>query len=715
MTSEFYRELKEKLINLRNRFGPLTLSEKILLSHSNIKDKNNLNYVEFIPDRIAMQDATAQMALLQFNLINKPSSIPVSIHCDHLISAKEGEEKDLAKAIEQNKEVYDFLKSASSKFGFDFWEPGSGIIHQVVLENYAIPGQLILGTDSHTPNAGGLCTLAIGVGGADVLEPMVNLPWELKWPKIIGVKLIGSLSGWCSPKDVILFLAEKLTVKGGTGHIIEYFGEGCETISCTGKATICNMGAEIGATTSIFPYDESMKKFLEITGRDTSYIPELKQDDEVLENPNQFYNEVIEIDLSSLEPRLNGPFTPDRSWTLNDIKDAEFPKISYALIGSCTNSSYEDISKCADIAKQALSHGLKSKIPFAISPGSNKIKKTVERDGFLDILKEFGGIVLSNACGPCIGMWDRVDVSENEKNVIVTSFNRNFAKRNDGNPNTLCFVSSPEIVTALAISGSLTFNPLTDSLDEFKLEAPKGKDLPNNFEESKGLLKNENNMGNVININENSERLQFLLPFDSFNENNFRNLALLIKVKGKCTTDHISMAGVWLKYRGHLDNISNNTLIGAINYENDKAGIVRNVFTNEFGKVPDVARYYKKNKVGWVIIAEENYGEGSSRELAVMQPRHLGCRVVIAKSFARIHETNLKKQGILALTFANKEDYDKINIHDVFTFDLSEFSEGSQIEMTLNSKDKIMLNHSYNENQISWFKAGSAMNKIAGE
>ena len=703
---EFYNNLKLKLQSLREKFGPLTLSEKILLSHSNLDSKENLVYAEFTPDRIAMQDASAQMALLQFNLVNQQSVIPVSIHCDHLISAKEGSEKDLQRATEQNKEVYDFLKSASEKFGFDFWEPGAGIIHQVVLENYAMPGQLILGTDSHTPNAGGLCTLAIGVGGADVVDPMLGMPWELKWPKLIGVKLTGELSGWCSPKDVILYLAEKLTVKGGTGHIIEYFGDGCSTISCTGKATICNMGAEVGATTSIFPYDEKMKQFLKLTNRTVPDI-ELTADKEVLDNPSEYYDEVIELDLSSLEPRINGPFTPDKSWKLSELKESEFPdKINYSLIGSCTNSSYEDISKCADIAKQALSQGKKAIVPFVISPGSSKIKKTVERDGFLDILQEFGGTVMANACGPCIGMWDRTDVAKDEKNVIVTSFNRNFAKRNDGNPNTLCFVTSPEVATAFAINGNLKQNPFDGLL------APSGKELPDNFENASGLIKNEPDMNKQLLIPSDSSRLQLLSKFDKYDESNFKNLALLIKVKGKCTTDHISMAGKWLNLRGHLDNISDNTLMGAINYENDQPGIVRNVFINEFDNVAKVARYYKKNNVGWVIVAEENYGEGSSRELAAMQPRHLGCRVVIAKSFARIHETNLKKQGILALTFANKEDYDKINIHDVFSFDLSDFLIGKSIELTLNSKDKILLNHSYNENQISWFFAGSAINKV---
>ena len=721
---------------------PLTLAEKILYAHlynpDEIKDyKRGVDYVNFKPDRVAMQDATAQMALLQFISAGLPkTAVPTTVHCDHLIIARNGAKDDLDYALGLNKEVYDFLSSVSQKYGIGFWKPGAGIIHQVLLENYAFPGGMMIGTDSHTVNAGGLGMVAIGVGGADAVDVMAGMPWELRMPKLIGIRLTGKLQLWTSPKDVILKVAGILTVKGGTGAIIEYFGEGARTISCTGKGTICNMGAEVGATTSIFGFDQKMYDYLVATGR--SQVAELAQqlkdyltgDDEVYQNPEKYFDQVIEINLDELEPHINGPFTPDLAWPLSKFAEAVekngWPqKLSAGLIGSCTNSSYEDISRSASIAKQALEKGLKAKTYFLITPGSEQIRYTIERDGFIEIFEKIGGTVLANACGPCIGQWQRSDIGKDEPNSILTSFNRNFAKRNDGNPNTHAFVASPEIVTAFAIAGTLKFNPLKDKLvndkgEEVMLEDPSGFELPPRGFDVKEMGYQppaEDGSSIEIKINPNSERLQLLQPFEPWDGNDFLGLRLLIKVKGKCTTDHISMAGPWLRYRGHLDNISNNLLIGAVNYFNDKTNYVKNQLTGEYGPVPEVQRYYKANGIGTIVVGDENYGEGSSREHAAMEPRYLGVKAILAKSFARIHETNLKKQGVLAITFANKDDYDKIQEDDIIDIvGLKEFAPNKPLKVILHHKDgsteEFPVNHSYSETQIEWFKAGSALNLL---
>ena len=721
---------------------PLTYSEKILYSHlfENNFDEEFIrteSYVEFSPDRVAMQDATAQMALLQFMMAGKSTvAKPTTVHCDHLIQAKVDAKKDLSVALDTNGEVYDFLESVSNKYGIGFWKPGAGIIHQVVLENYAFPGGMMIGTDSHTVNAGGLGMIAIGVGGADAVDVMAGMPWELLFPKLIGIKLVGELNGWASSKDIILKVAGLLSVKGGTGAIVEYFGPGAKTLSCTGKGTICNMGAEIGATTSIFGYDENMAKYLHSTGRTEvvkladSFKDYLQADDEVYSDPESFFDEVIEVNLSELEPHLNGPFTPDLSTPISEMaKEAEkndWPtKIEVSLIGSCTNSSYEDISRSASIAKQAIDKNLSVNSDFTITPGSEQVRYTVSRDGLLSVFEEIGGVVLANACGPCIGQWDRHTDDPDKKNTIVTSFNRNFAKRNDGNPNTYAFVGSPELVTALAISGDLSFNPMSDTLvnknsEEVMLDPPIGLDLPlNGFEvEDLGYQAPAiNGSSDKIVVDPKSKRLQLLTPFSKWEGNNLINLKLLIKAKGKCTTDHISMAGPWLKYRGHLDNISDNMLTGAINYFNDKSNLVKNQLTGDYGPVPLVQRDYKKNNIISIVVGDENYGEGSSREHAAMEPRHLGVRVILVKSFARIHETNLKKQGMLALTFKNPSDYDKILEDDLFSFvDLHKIAPGKTINIEIKHNnsdiDIINCNHTYNDTQIAWFRAGSALNMI---
>jgi len=687
---------------------PLTLAEKILYGHlfegepKQIYERGKA-YVNFAPDRVAMQDATAQMALLQFMMAGKDRvAVPSSVHCDHLIQAKVGAETDLKYAIDVNREVYDFMESASKKYGIGFWKPGAGIIHQVVLENYAFPGGMMIGTDSHTPNAGGLGMVAIGVGGADAVDVMVGMPWELLFPKLIGVKLTGKLSGWTSPKDVILKVAGLLTVKGGTGYIVEYFGPGAREISATGKATICNMGAEIGATTSTFGYDDMMSEYLRITGREeiADMADEIKQyltgDREAYENPETYFDKVIEINLSELEPHVNGPFSPDRAWPISQlakaVKENDWPeKVEVGLIGSCTNSSYEDITRAASVAQQAIDKKLKVQADFTITPGSEQIRQTIERDGYIDIFKKIGGKVLANACGPCIGQWARADVGD-RKNTIVTSFNRNFAKRNDGNPNTHSFVTSPELVTALAIAGKLTFNPLTDTLinedgEKVKLQEPKGMLYPpKGFEvKDRGLIPPVENGKDIrIAIDPKSERLQKLEPFEPWDGKNITGMRVLIKAKGKCTTDHISPAGPWLKFRGHLDNISNNLLIGAVNAFNGRTNAVKNLLTGEYGPVPEVARAYKAKGIPTIVVGDENYGEGSSREHAAMEPRHLGVRVVLARSFARIHETNLKKQGILAITFADPADYDKVREDDtVDVIDLVDFAPKKQLTLVL--------------------------------
>ena len=742
MIKERYNDFRVKIAQIRKIINrPLTYAEKVLYLHlfENPIDelKRGVDYAELKPDRVAMQDATAQMALLQFmSAGRKETAVPATVHCDHLIQAQVGAKDDLLRANEENKEVFDFLESISRKYGIGFWKPGAGIIHQVVLENYAFPGGMMIGTDSHTPNAGGLGMIAIGVGGADAVDVMAGMPWELKWPKFIGVKLTGKLNGWTSAKDVILKLAGILSVKGGTGAIVEYFGEGTSSISCTGKGTICNMGAEIGATTSVFPFDEKMSSYLRITKRaDVAALAEgladeLKADDEVFKNPGKYYDQVIEINLSELEPHLNGPFTPDKAWPVSKMKEAvkqeNYPdRISVALIGSCTNSSYEDIDRSASIAKQALSKGLKTKSQFTITPGSEQVRATIERDGQLKLLSDIGGLILANACGPCIGMWKRMDIKTGERNTIVTSFNRNFAKRNDGNPETLAFVASPELTTALALAGSLSFNPITDELEnekgeKVKLEPPSGEELPpKGFDEgSSGFISPAKDGSSVeVKVNPNSERLQLLTPFEKWYGKDFLDLPVLLKAKGKCTTDHISMAGPWLRFRGHLDNISNNMFLGAINYFTGDAGKAKNVFTSETKLVQEVAREYKAKGIGWVVIGDENYGEGSSREHAAMEPRFLGGKAIIVKSFARIHETNLKKQGMLPLTFADPKDYDKVKEDDKVDLIVTELKPNTQLRMILKhsdgSKDEMMLNHTMNETQIKWFKAGSALNLIA--
>ncbi len=721
---------------------PLTLTEKILYAHlsegeaTEAYERGN-SYVEFAPDRVAMQDATAQMALLQFvQAGKKTTAVPTTVHCDHLILAEKGAKEDLKNSISASSEVFDFLQSVSSKYGIGFWRPGAGIIHQVVLENYAFPGGLMIGTDSHTVNAGGLGMVAVGVGGADAVDVMAGMPWELKFPKLIGVKLTGRMNGWTSAKDVILKVAGILTVKGGTGSIVEYFGEGAQSLSCTGKGTICNMGAEIGATTSTFGYDVKMSDYLRGTGRAEvadladGIAEHLTGDPEVYANPHEYFDQVIEIDLSALEPYVNGPFTPDLATPISEfgkkVEEEGWPKeLEVGLIGSCTNSSYEDISRAASVARQALDKGLGMKAEFTITPGSEQVRYTVDRDGFLDTFRNVGGVVLANACGPCIGQWARHSNNPEKKNSIITSFNRNFAKRNDGNPNTHAFVASPEIVTALAIAGDLTFNPLKDELvnakgEKVKLEEPRGPEMPvKGFEvEDPGYIAPAEDASEVeIKVNPDSKRLQILTPFAPWDGKNITGMKLLIKASGKCTTDHISMAGPWLRFRGHLDNISNNTLTGAVNAFNGETDKVKNQLTGEYGAVPTVQRAYKAAGVPTIVVGDHNYGEGSSREHAAMQPRHLGVRIVLVKSFARIHETNLKKQGMLALTFANESDYDKIREDDTIdTVNLDTIAPGEPIYLELRHSDgtteRIETLHTYNEGQIAWFKAGSALNLI---
>ncbi len=739
LIKKVYEGFKNKVDEAGKIAGrPLTYTEKILYSHLYGKTEKpfekGVDFVEFKPDRVAMQDATAQMALLQFMSAGiSRVAVPSTVHCDHLILAEHGSADDLKKANEDNKEVYDFLASVSNKYGIGFWKPGAGIIHQVVLENYAFPGGMMIGTDSHTPNAGGLGMAAIGVGGADAVDVMAGMPWELKFPKIIGVKLTGKMNGWTSPKDVILKLAGILTVKGGTGAIVEYFGEGAKNISCTGKATICNMGAEIGATTSIFPYDEKMSDYLKATEREeiAKMADELGEYLSADKGSEKYYDRLIEINLTELEPHINGPFTPDLAWPISEFKKAviekEYPEeLKVGLIGSCTNSSYEDMERAASVAKQALEKGLKVKSEFTITPGSEQIRATIERDGLLEIFEKAGGIVLANACGPCIGQWKRHDVKEGEKNSILTSYNRNFSKRNDGNTATHAFVASPEIVTALTFAGKLTFNPLTDTLvndkgEKVKLDPPKGDELPKKgFINKKAGYSEPAPAGTDVRvvIDPESKRLQKLFPFVHPDvQKDFNDLRLLIKVKGKCTTDHISMAGPWLRFRGHLDNISNNMLIGAVNFFNGKMNSVKNQLNGNYGEVPQTAREYKAKGIGWVVIGEENYGEGSSREHAAMEPRYLGGRAIIVKSFARIHETNLKKQGMLPLTFANSDDYNKVREDDLIDLGVKNLEPGKQVKMTLKhtdgKTDEVMLNHSLNKQQIEWFKVGSALNLMA--
>lgn len=745
MIRRVYANLENKVAQARKLTRrPLSLSEKILYSHLSAPlpttpYKRGTDYVDFNPDRIACQDATAQMALLQFMQAGrKKVAVPTTVHCDHLIQAKISAETDLAVATKNSKEVFDFLASISNKYGIGFWKPGAGIIHQVVLENYAFPGGMMIGTDSHTVNAGGLGMIAIGVGGADAVDVMAGMPWELKFPKLIGIKLTGKLSGWTSPKDVILKVAGILTVEGGTGCIVEYFGEGAKAISCTGKGTICNMGAEIGATTSTFGYDETMDRYLRSTGRadvadEALKIKEhLTADPEVYAQPDKYFDQVIEINLSELEPHLNGPFTPDLATPISKIKEMaqknDWPlNVEYGLIGSCTNSSYEDISRAASLARQVADKKLKTKSKFTITPGSEQVRYTIERDGFISDFDRIGAVVFANACGPCIGMWDRYGskAEDQERNTIVHSFNRNFAKRADGNPNTLAFVGSPEMVTAIAISGRLDFNPLTDTLvneagEKVKLDEPKGFELPPKgfaVEDAGYTAPMADGSRVEVIVSPNSDRLQLLEPFAPWDGKNITGARLLIKVSGKCTTDHISMAGPWLKYRGHLDNISNNCLIGAVNAFNKKTNSVKSQITGEYGAVPDVQRGYKAAGTPTIVVGEYNYGEGSSREHAAMEPRHLGVKAVLVKSFARIHETNLKKQGMLALTFSNEADYDKIKEDDTFDFiDLEGFAPGKPLTLQIThadgSKEPIKVNHSYNKPQIEWFKAGSALNLI---
>ena len=743
MIKKVYDRYSTRVAAARKATGKhLTLTEKILYAHLSEGDAQQafargVDYVDFAPDRVAMQDATAQMALLQFMQAGRPQvAVPSTVHCDHLIQAKVGADTDLQTVKDVNKEVYDFLASVSDKYGIGFWKPGAGIIHQVVLENYAFPGGMMIGTDSHTPNAGGLGMVAIGVGGADACDVMAGLPWELKFPKLIGVKLTGKLSGWTSAKDVILKVAGILTVKGGTGAIVEYFGEGARSLSATGKGTICNMGAEIGATTSIFGYDEKIAAYLSGTKR--ADIAELANavkehltgDDEVYANPEQYFDEVIEINLTELEPHVNGPFTPDLAWPISKfataVRENNWPtKLEVGLIGSCTNSSYEDITRSASIAKQATDKHLTTKAEFTITPGSELVRYTVERDGYLGTFESMGGVVLANACGPCIGQWARHTDDPTRKNSIITSFNRNFAKRQDGNPNTHAFVASPEIVTAFAIAGDLTFNPLTDFLtnengEQVKFDEPVGIEMPIKgyaVEDAGYQAPAEDGSQVSVLVDPKSARLQLLEPFTAWEGTDITGLKLLIKAKGKCTTDHISMAGPWLKFRGHLDNISNNMLIGAINYFNNTADSVKNELTGEYGPVPATQRDYKAHGIGSIVVGDENYGEGSSREHAAMEPRHLGVRAILVKSFARIHETNLKKQGMLGITFADSNDYDKIQEDDIFDIvGLTTFTPGKQLTVVLHHKDgsqeSFQVNHTYNAQQIEWFKAGGALNII---
>jgi len=741
-----YSSFGSRIESARKAVGkPLTLTEKILYAHlwqgeATTAFERGKSYVDFAPDRVAMQDATAQMALLQFMQSGRTKvAVPSTVHCDHLIEAKVNSKTDLDRAVHESSEVFDFLSSVSNKYGIGFWKPGAGIIHQVVLENYAFPGGMMIGTDSHTVNAGGLGMIAIGVGGADACDVMAGLAWELKMPKLIGIKLTGKLNGWTAPKDVILKVAGILTVKGGTGAVVEYFGEGATSISCTGKGTICNMGAEVGATTSLFGYDSSMSRYLNATGRAEiataadAIAAHLTGDAEVYSNPEAYFDQVIEIDLNTLEPHLNGPFTPDLATPISKMKEAAalngWPrKIEVGLIGSCTNSSYEDISRAVSLAQQVTDKGLKLHSEFTITPGSELVRYTIERDGFLNIFDKIGATVFANACGPCIGMWARVGAEKAEKNTIVHSFNRNFAKRADGNPNTFAFVGSPEIVTAMAIAGDLSFNPLTDYLtndkgEQVKLDPPTGFELPlKGFDaEDPGYQQPAEDGSKVeVIVSPISKRLQLLEPFAAWEGVDLKGLKLLIKAKGKCTTDHISMAGPWLKFRGHLDNISNNMLIGAINFFNEKTDSVKNQLTGEYGTVPNTQRAYKAKDIGTIVVGDENYGEGSSREHAAMEPRHLGVRAVLVKSFARIHETNLKKQGMLALTFVNREDYDKILEDDTIDIEgLTSFAPGKALHLVLNHTDgtieTILVNHTYNDQQIEWFAAGGALNIIRRE
>ena len=738
-----YSEMSSRIENAKKIIGkPLTLSEKVLYSHLWNKDipnpyKRGVDYVDFGPDRVTCQDATAQMALLQFMQAGKQKvAVPTTVHCDHLILAQSGAKKDLQQANKVSSEVFDFLESTSKKYGIGFWKPGAGIIHQVVLENYAFPGGMMIGTDSHTVNAGGLGMVAIGVGGADAVDVMAGMPWELKFPKLIGVHLKGNLNGWSSAKDVILKVAGILTVKGGTGAIIEYFGEGAKSLSCTGKGTICNMGAEVGATTSIFGYDESMERYLNSTGRtDVVKAAEgikhhLTADPEVYSDPKKYFDQVIEINLDELSPHLNGPFTPDLATPVSEMKEKALKEkwpldVDWGLIGSCTNSSYEDLSRAASIAFQAKKNKLKIKSKLGINPGSEQVRYTAERDGLIKIFEDLESKIFTNACGPCIGQWSREGEDNNKKNSIVHSFNRNFAKRNDGNPNTHAFVSSPEMVMAIALSGRLDFNPITDTLtnsenQEIKLDPPIGDELPKNgfsVEENGYVEPPEDGSAIEIKVKEDSQRLQLLEPFKPWDGRNISNARLLIKAHGKCTTDHISMAGPWLRFRGHLDNISDNCLIGAVNAFNMKTNNVKNLVTGDYGPVPETQRFYKKNNIDTIVVGDHNYGEGSSREHAAMEPRHLGVKAVIVKSFARIHETNLKKQGMLALTFNNESDYDKIQEDDLFNFvDLTSFKKGDQLSLEVvhsnGDKEIIKLNHTFNNQQIEWFKNGSALNLI---
>jgi aconitate hydratase len=739
-----YAQIEKKIVDAQKVIGrPLSLTEKILYSHlfdplpskpfTRAKD-----YVGFAPDRVAMQDATAQMALLQFiNSGKATTAVPTTVHCDHLIQAQYDGKADLKDALITNMEVFDFLQSVSNKYGIGFWRPGAGIIHQVVLENYAFPGGMMIGTDSHTPNAGGLGMIAIGVGGADAVDVMAGMPWELKFPKIIGIKLTGKLNGWAASKDVITKVAGILTVKGGTGAIIEYFGPGAQSISATGKGTICNMGAEVGATTSVFGYDEAMSRYLTVTGRkDIAVMADkiaahLTGDEEVYKNPKKYFDQLIEIDLDTLEPHINGPFSPDKAWPLSEfargVEENSYPaKISVSLIGSCTNSSYEDITRSASIARQAIEKGIKAKSELTITPGSEQVRFTIERDGLLDVFDKVGGVVLANACGPCIGQWKRPTNESQETNTIVNSFNRNFPKRNDGNPNTHAFVTSPEMVMAFALAGDLRFNPITDELTapdgkKFKLQPPTGLEFPpNGFGvDDPGFIPPaiDGSLVEVV-VSPDSNRLQLLQAFEPWDGQNITNARLLIKAEGQCTTDHISMAGPWLRFRGHIDNISDNMLIGAKNAFNGLTNLVKNQLTGEYGPVPETQRAYKAAGIPTIVVGDHNYGEGSSREHAAMEPRHLGVKAVIVKSFARIHETNLKKQGMLALTFNNERDFDLIQEDDIFNFiDLSDFAEDKPLSLevvhTDNTKDVILLNHTYNQQQIEWFRAGSALNLIA--
>lgn len=741
MIKSLYEIFPKRVEEARKVLGrPLTLSEKILYSHlwegeTSKEYKRGVDYVDFKVDRVAMQDATAQMALLQFMLAGKKKvAVPSSVHLDHLIQAHAGADKDLQEALNKNDEVFNFLASISKKYGIGFWKPGAGIIHQVVLENYAFPGGLMIGTDSHTVNAGGLGMVAIGVGGADAVDVMADMAWELKWPKLIGIKLTGKLSGWTSAKDIILKVAGILTVKGGTGAIIEYFGPGAESLSATGKGTICNMGAEVGATNSNFAYDDAIERYLRATDRDdvadaANMIREhLRSDDDVYANPEKYYDQLIEIDLNSLKPHLNGPFTPDRDTSIDEMtqlaRENDWPlEVKWGLIGSCTNSSYEDLSRAASIAKQALNKGLKLKAQLGINPGSEQVRYTAEKDGILKLFEDLGAVIFTNACGPCIGQWRRDGIEANPKNTIVHSFNRNFAKRADGNPNTHAFVASPEIVMAMAISGKLDFDPSKDTLmnengESILLEAPKGWELPPNgfkVEDAGYVPPAEDGSAIQVVVNPLSDRLQLLSSFNGWSGDNIMDCSLLIKVKGKCTTDHISMAGPWLKFRGHLDNISNNLLIGGLNAFNDKIGETLNPVSGEYESVPKVARALKAIGRLSIIVGDQNYGEGSSREHAAMEPKHLGVLAVLVKSFARIHETNLKKQGMLAITFSNEIDYDKIRENDSFNFiDLKDFAPDTQLTIELahtdGTKDTIKVNHTYNEQQIEWFRAGSALN-----